>query len=80
MNTEQIEDTATSGQSELTDGLVVHIARFMSYAYQRGKLDASGFPDCKEKEDAIKKIGDIEAERWIASAKALLLDMNWYDC
>jgi len=52
--------------------LVPDLARFMAYAYHRGVLDASGMPDCREKELRIKRLGGEDSEKWIAAANALI--------
>ena len=53
-------------------GLADNVARFMSYAYQRGRLDALGMPDGPEKEQIVKTVGNLEAEGWVCAAKTLL--------
>lgn len=67
----ETQDTtqAADGQSSLTDGLGEKLSRFMSYAYQRGRLDALGMPDGPEKEAIIKAVGNLEATRWLTAKR-----------
>jgi hypothetical protein len=64
--------TETPAPVSSTPLLADHVARFMSYAYQRGRLDALGMPDGPEKEQIVKTVGELEAKRWRGAAEVLL--------
>lgn len=72
---ERARHLKTEMNAETNPELVGHLARFMSYAYQRGRLDALGMPDGLEKEQTVRIVGDLEVKRWECSA-GLLLSAN----
>ena len=65
LNTETGEHSGGSLCSLIDD-----VARFMAYAYWRGRLES--IPDGQNKEVAIEGFGNSDAPKWKASAKALL--------
>lgn len=48
------------------------LARFMSYAYERGRLDGAQMPEGVHKEELVERYGKENAANWIVSAEALL--------
>lgn len=61
---------AANGQSELTDGLELRIARALAYNYFLGMADAKGASEETAHEYAVKR--SARSNGWLKDAQALL--------
>ncbi len=48
------------------------LARYMSYAYWRGRADQLGITEGSDKETVIETVGNADKSRWMVAADMLL--------